>query len=112
VGISIEERVAARKPIQDFFADKRKNLSVGGIWDFSLENRIKRQFLAEMNGIAKDLEMEAMSKAEKGKDGESVLKKAEEKFKKLQEDFTKNLGHGDPIIGKPYEKIIEIINGL
>lgn len=108
----MEARVAARKLIQDFFTDKRKNLRVGGIWDFSLENRVKRQFLGEMNEIAKDLEMEAMAKAEKGDTGESVLKKAKEKFEKLQEDFTKNLGHGDPVIGKPYEKLIEIINGL
>ena len=108
----MEGRVAARKLIQDFFAEKRRNLHVGGIWDFSLENRVKRQFLAEMNEIARDLEMEAMAKADRGEGGESVLKKAEEEFKKLREGFVKNLGQGDPVIGKPYEKIIDVINGL
>ena len=73
----MENRIRARNEVHNVFARRREALGVRGPFDFSLENRVKRQFMKEMNAISKDLEMEAMARADKGKGWDPVVKKAE-----------------------------------
>lgn len=105
----MKKRMEARRTVQEFFKSKRKALNVGPFWDFSAENRFKRTFLARMNAIARDAEMEAMRLAEKGSDWNVALQKAQMRLEELKKDAFKELGEGAPWENR---KLIELIRSL
>lgn len=102
-------RLQARKDVQDFFWGKRDALK-------SLEDRFVRQkFLAEMNGIAKDLEIKAMGLADQKKEWGDVVKEAQERFDKLKKEFIARLGgddENDPVASVPNKKTVDELKSL
>jgi len=108
---AMKKRMEARRAVQEFFESRRKMLKVGPFWDFSAENRFKRDFLARMNAIARDLEHKAMKMADEGREWTSVLEEAKEKLEKLKEEFLKELGEGTPWEGK-FASLRELIKSL
>lgn len=102
----MEDRLQARKDVQDFFEIKRKAMK-------DVRDKFVRQrFLAEMNGIAGNLETKAMGLADAGKDWSGVVKEAQEEFEKLKTEFVKRLGGDDPVMRAPNEEAIQDLQRL
>jgi len=85
------KRLEARRAVQDFFWEKREAL------DRVPDKQIRKLFLAEMNSIARDLEVKAMALAERGEDWKGVLEEARQEFEKLKQEYLKRLGGKDPV---------------
>ncbi len=107
----MKQRLAAKKEIREFFSSKRKALGAGSIFDFSIENSVKRKLLGGMNSIGRDAEIKAMALVDRGDAWEPALDEAKQKLEKLKQDILKGLMQGDAA-GKPYEKIAELIRSL
>ena len=96
------DRQQAGKEIQDFFDGKRRaieNLS---------DPDIRRSFLADMNGIARDLEVRAMELADAGKEWKGIVGKAPEEFEKLRQEYLKRLDGDDPATAHNRELVAEL----
>jgi hypothetical protein len=96
------ERQQAAREVQDFFQEKRNSLESVGDPD------IRRSFLADMNGIARGLEVKAMELADAGKDVKGVLDEAAAEFEKLRKEYVKRLGGDDPVMAHNRGTVTEL----
>lgn len=96
----------ARDAIQGFFSGKRDKLASGP------GQQAKHRFLAEMNGVARDLEEKAAWLADRGKDWQPVKKEAKRELAELKDRWVERLGGDDPVASAPNRGLIEKIKGL
>lgn len=102
----LERRKKAREGIHAVFEDRRDRVAS---WP---DRTIRQRFLAELNGLARELERKAMDLAEKGGSWEKVKVEAERELEKLKERFVERLGGDDPVASAPNAELIEAIRRL
>jgi hypothetical protein len=99
-----EARLEARNAVDQVFEKRRAALSG--------RDPLMRQFLAELNGAAADMEREAVDLADAGREWKHVLEKSEERIKGLKEDFLKRLGKGEPAMEAANRDLIREVEEL